>query len=66
MCQCNDENATAPANRRSARPSLAVFLANQRNAGLPWPRTLALVAANSWRKIRAGRNCCGNLGQPGC
>lgn len=66
MCQSNDEKEAAPGGRRPARPSLAAFLANQRNAGLPWPRTLALIAANNWRKMRSGRNCCGNLGQPGC
>lgn len=66
MCQGNDEKAAGPGVGLPARPSLAAFLANPRNAGLPWPRTLALIAANSWRKLRSGRNCCGNLGQPGC
>ena len=66
MCQRNDEKETAPGNARPPRPSLAAFVANQRNAGLPWRRTLALIAANTWRKLRAGQNCCGNLGQPGC
>ena len=48
------------------RPSLSAALANLRGSGLPWPRALARMAANNWRKIRTGSNCCGNLGQPGC
>ena len=66
MCQRNDEKETAPGNARPPRPSLAAFVANQRNTGLPWCRTLALIAANTWRKLRARQNCCGNLAQPGC
>lgn len=48
------------------RPSIFAALANLRGSGLPWYRCLAAVAANNWRKLRRGQNCCGNLGQPGC
>ena len=58
MCQ--------PDPDRPPPPNLGAFLANQRNTGLPWYRLLAISAANNWRKLRTGRNCCGNHGQPGC
>ena len=64
MCQPDGHNDDGA--QRPPRPSPAAFVANQRDTGLPWHRVAALVAANSWRKIRTGRNCCGNLGQPGC
>ena len=52
--------------QRPGRPSAGDFVANQRGTGLAWHRVVGLVVANSWRKVRTGRNCCGNLGQPGC
>ena len=64
MCR-NDENPPGGGQPR-ARPSPADFAANLRNTGLPWHRVLAQAAANNWRKLRTGRNCCGNLGQAGC
>ena len=68
MCQPDGHNDDGGQGQRQrpARPSPAAFVANQRDTGLPWHRVAALVVANSWRKIRTGRNCCGNLGQPGC
>lgn len=67
MCQTDGPNDDGQhQHHRPPRPSPADFIANQRNTGLPWHRVVALVVANSWRKLRTGRNCCGNLGQPGC
>ena len=68
MCQNSEHNDDGHQHqhRRPPRPSPAAFVANQRNTGLPWHRVATLVVANSWRKLRTGRNCCGNLGQPGC
>ena len=68
MCKIDEPNPDDGGHQhhRQHRPSAADFVANQRNTGLPWPRVVALVVSNSWRKLRTGRNCCGNLGQPGC
>ena len=41
-------------------------VSNILNAGLPWRRVASLCGTNTWRKLRFGRDCCGNLGQPGC
>ena len=67
MCAPDDAERPPPDGQgRPPRPSLRHFFANYRNTGLPWRRTLALGLANNWRKLRTRRNCCGNLGQPGC
>ena len=64
MCR-NDENPP-PGSPPRNRPKPGDFVANLRSAGLPWHRVAAQAVANNWRKLRNGRNCCGNLGQPGC
>jgi hypothetical protein len=49
-----------------ARSSGNPFFTNFATYDAPFPRKVRLALANSWRKIRTGSSCCGNLGQPGC
>jgi hypothetical protein len=39
---------------------------NWRGSGLPFFEKLGVAMRNNWTKLRTRRNCCGNLGQPGC
>lgn len=48
------------------RPEFWAFVGNVRGTGEPWFRVLGQVASNFWIKVTTRRNCCGNLGQPGC
>jgi hypothetical protein len=49
-----------------ARSSGNALFANLSTDDAPFPRRVRLVLANSWRKVRARSDCCGNYGQPGC
>jgi hypothetical protein len=42
------------------------FFSNWSTYDAPFPTKVRLALANSWRKVRTGSSCCGNLGQPGC
>jgi hypothetical protein len=47
-------------------PSPSAFSRNWRGSDVPfWPK-LRLALANVWKKIRTGKSCCGNYGEPGC
>ncbi len=48
------------------RPSLGAVVTNWRRSDLPFFTKLRMTLANNWTKLRTRRNCCGNLGQPGC
>ena len=48
------------------RPNLRASVGNLRDTGLPWRQVLSQVASNFWIKVTTRRNCCGNLGAPGC
>ena len=37
-----------------------------RSSKLPWYRIVAVAVANIWRRFFPLRECCGNLGHPGC
>ena len=47
-------------------PNLRSSIGNLRGTGLPWWQVLAQVANNFRIKVVTRRNCCGNIGQPGC
>jgi hypothetical protein len=49
-----------------ARSSGNAFFSNWATYDAPFPTKVRLALANSWRKMRTGSSCCGNLGQPGC
>ena len=66
MCQPDQDHDDQLSHVHSQGRSWRILLANHRDSGLPWYRVLTVSAANHWRKLRAGRDCCGNLGQPGC
>lgn len=48
------------------RPSLRESLHNWSYSEEPFLRKVRLVARNEWKKLRTLRNCCGNIGEPGC
>ena len=48
------------------RSSGKAFFANFSTYDGPFPTKVRLALANSWRKVRARSDCCGNYGQPGC
>jgi len=33
---------------------------------MPLGRKARLLIRNNWKKIRTGKSCCGNFGEPGC
>jgi hypothetical protein len=53
-------------HRHDERPNLRSSIGNLRGTGLPWWQVLAQVANNFRIKVVTRRNCCGNIGQPGC
>jgi hypothetical protein len=53
-------------DRIMARSSGNAFFSNWSTYDAPFPTKVRLALANSWRKVRTGSSCCGNLGQPGC
>jgi len=48
------------------RPHPRDLLRNFHDYDAPFPETVRLMAANNWRKLRTGSNCCGHHGEPGC
>ncbi|MFA5890555.1 MAG: hypothetical protein WDA27_06355 [Actinomycetota bacterium] len=48
------------------RPSLRDAFENWSESDAPLFRKIGLTARNEWKKIRTGRNCCGNIDEPGC
>ena len=49
-----------------ARSSGKALFANFSTYDAPFPTKVRLALANSWRKVRARSDCCGNYGEPGC
>ena len=49
-----------------ARPSLRTAFANWRAYDASIPAKLRMALSNSVTKLRTRKDCCGNLGQPGC
>jgi len=49
-----------------ARSGGNAFFSNFASYDAPFATKVRLALANSWRKMRTGSSCCGNLGQPGC
>jgi hypothetical protein len=52
--------------RRGPRPSLRAVFANWRTYDASFPAKLRMALANNATKLRTRKDCCGNLGQPGC
>ncbi len=52
--------------RPKVQPSLRAVLSNWRGSELPFFDKLRVSLRNNWTKARTRRNCCGNLGEPGC
>ncbi len=52
-------------NHQHDRPDPQAFLENLRQP-MPWRRKIKLFLRNNWIKMRAGSDCCGNHGEPGC
>lgn len=48
------------------RPSFGAVFTNWREYDATFVTKLRMAAANSCRKLRTRRDCCGNDGQPGC
>ncbi len=48
-----------------AHPSFSDFLTNLNQPG-PWPKKLAQLSRNLWRRVVLRQNCCGHDGEPGC
>jgi hypothetical protein len=46
-------------------PSVSETIQNLRRP-MPLGRKIRLFIRNNWRKIRTGKSCCGNFGEPGC
>ena len=46
-------------------PKLPIFLTNMYSP-MPVRRKIGLFLKNNWLKVYRRRNCCGNLGEPGC
>ena len=63
MCEPGREDSNGG---RGGKPSISDIFSNMRRRDIPLRVKLSMLASNNWRKLRTGRNCCGNLGQPGC
>jgi len=48
------------------RPSIREAFENWSSSDLPFLKKMKLTAKNELIKIRTGRNCCGNIDEPGC
>jgi hypothetical protein len=42
------------------------FFTNFNEYDAPFATKLRMAVANNFKKLRTGKDCCGNLGQPGC
>ena len=51
---------------RRPRPNMRAVLANWRTYDASPVAKLRMALANSLTKLRTRKDCCGNLGQPGC
>jgi hypothetical protein len=51
---------------RELRRHAAAFFTNWREYDAPLPTKLVLAVRNRSRALFSRRQCCGNLGQPGC
>ncbi len=47
-------------------PSISDFFANFREYDAPFAAKLRMAFSNNLKKMRTRKDCCGNLGQPGC
>ncbi len=47
-------------------PSPSAALRNWRESDLPFWQKLRVALRNEWTKVRTGKDCCGNYGEPGC
>jgi hypothetical protein len=47
------------------KPSAKAFFINIK-APMPLGRKIKLLLQNNFHKIKAGKNCCGHSGEPGC
>jgi hypothetical protein len=56
----------APDNGGRPRPSLHAVLSNWRTYEASFAAKLRMALANNFTKLRTRKDCCGNLGQPGC
>ena len=53
--------------RHPVRPSMRAGITNWQNSELPFFERLGVALGNYSRRFRIPpRNCCDNLGQPGC
>ena len=48
------------------RDELKTSWENVRNYDAPFPAKVRMALANNLKKARTRKDCCGNLGQPGC
>ena len=51
---------------REVRQHARAFFTNWRECDAPVPTKLALTVRNRLKATFSRRQCCGNLGQPGC
>ena len=50
----------------SPRPSVGDAWDNWRDSDLPYLQKVRLALRNNLTKLRTGKGCCGNYGEPGC
>ena len=48
------------------KPSISKSLQNFRTYDAPFATKLRMAFSNNMKKLRTRKDCCGNLGQPGC
>lgn len=66
MAEHNPQPEGSHSHHHDERPNLRASIGNLRGTGLSWGQVIRQVASNFWIKVATRRNCCGNLGQPGC
>jgi hypothetical protein len=52
-------------NTPAEKPGASAFMRNLRSP-MPLGRKFRLFFRNEWTKVRTGKPCCGNYGEPGC
>jgi hypothetical protein len=48
------------------REELSTFVENFRTYDAPFTTKVRMAISNNLKKARTRKDCCGNLGQPGC
>lgn len=50
---------------KDRKPDIKVFFTNLKSS-IPWYEKIYKLFRNNFKKIITLKNCCGNLGEPGC